>query len=240
MSRAILYVHGLGCSSSDFDDTAAQPALRGFHTVAFNHPGCGGSAYPNRTDIDGLVELLERRVDASDLSRFLLVGGSLGGLVGLMFAERNRHRLSGFVNVEGNLAPEDCMFSRRVVGHSFEEFETCVFPAIKRDLAGKTGRGFERHLAVLERADPKAYYDYSFKTVEYSDSGTLVDRFLSLDVPIAFVYGSANRGLSYLPRLRASQCEVVEVPDADHFLFYDNPEAFAAVLAAFAENGARW
>jgi pimeloyl-ACP methyl ester carboxylesterase len=81
---------------------------------------------------------------------------------------------------------------------------------------------------VLETASPRAYYDYSFQTVEYSDNGRLLDRFLSLDVAQHFVFGSKNRHLSYLPVLRASSCRVTEIANAGHFVFYDAPEAFAA------------
>jgi hypothetical protein len=106
------------------------------------------------------------------------------------------------------------MFSRRVVPHTYEEFARAILPEIKRSVAAKTGRGFAKHLEVLNRADPRAYYDYSFQTVEYSDNGRLLDRFLSLPVPVHFVHGSVNRGLTYLPRLRASRCTVTEVPEA--------------------------
>jgi pimeloyl-ACP methyl ester carboxylesterase len=57
----------------------------------------------------------------------LLVGASMGGLVGLLYAERRSDQLVGFVNVEGNLAPEDCMFSRLVVPHTYEDFEGVIF-----------------------------------------------------------------------------------------------------------------
>jgi pimeloyl-ACP methyl ester carboxylesterase len=52
-----------------------------------------------------VVELVENFVEELWLSRFLLVGGSMGGLVALLYAEQNPDKIAGFVNVEGNLAP---------------------------------------------------------------------------------------------------------------------------------------
>jgi pimeloyl-ACP methyl ester carboxylesterase len=98
----------------------------------------------------------------------LLVGGSMGGLVALLYAEQNPDKIAGFVNLEGNLAPEDCMFSRNVIPHSYSRFESIVFRQIKKALSAKEGRGFARHLQVLGQANPRAYYDYSFQTVESS------------------------------------------------------------------------
>ena len=235
---AILYVHGLGCSKADFLEMTEARELQGYRLVSADNPGCGGSPYDEQLplDVDGVVEVIASFVDTLGLGRFLLVGGSLGGLVGLLYAERNREKIAGFANVEGNLAPEDCIFSRGVIPHAYPHFETVVFPEIKKTLAVKKGRGFAHHLQVLERANPRAYYDYAFQTVEYSDKGNLLQRFLSLPLPKCFLYGSENRHLPYLPQLRESDCTVVEIPNANHFLFYDQPGEYAAALASFADR----
>ena len=212
---------------------ASLPELQTFRLVSADNPDCGDSPYDDNhpLNIDGVVELMEGFVAHWGLNHFLLVGGSMGGLVALLYAKRNPDKIAGFVNVEGNLAPEDCMFSRSVVPHSYSHFEKVVFPQIKKALAVKTGLGFARHLRVREKANPRAYYDYPFQTVEYSDHGNLLDRFLSLPAPKCFLYGSQNRHLSYLQRLRESECIVIELPHANHFLFYDQPNRNAAALA---------
>jgi pimeloyl-ACP methyl ester carboxylesterase len=235
---AILYVHGLGCSKADFMEMTSVSELQSFRLVSADNPGCGDSSYDEHhpLNIDGVVEVIEKFVAHLELNRFLLVGGSMGGLVALLYAERNLNKVAGFVNVEGNLAPEDCIFSRNVIAHSYSDFDKIVFPEIKKAVSAKAGRGFAQHLRVLEKANPRAYYDYAFQTVEYSDHGNLLERFLSLPVPKCFLYGSNNRYLSYLQRLRETECTVIEIPNADHFLFYDEPNRYAAALASFAGN----
>ena len=236
----ILYVHGLGCSSEDFLAMTEQPALQGCRLVSYDHPGCGRSPYDvnHPLNIDCLVEVLEAFVNAMELDGFLLVGGSMGGLIGLLYAERNPDKIKGFVNVEGNLTSEDCIFSRYVVGHSFEHFAEDVFPKIKQGVAARRGRGFAGHLAVVQRANPRAFYDHSLQLVEYSDDGTLLDRFLALPMEKYFVYGEENRHLKYLPILRQSSCHVFEVAQANHFLCYDDPKAFAEILSECREHAA--
>jgi|SRR5579859_624114 len=235
---AILYIHGLGCSKADFMEMAAAPELQSFRLLSADHPGCGDSPYDDDRpmNIDGLVDLIENFVDNLELGPFLLVGGSLGGLVGLLYAERNLNRITGLVNVEGNLAPEDCMFSRNVIPHPYPHFEKVIFPQIKKAISARRGRGFAQHLQVLAKASPRAYYDCAFQTVKYSDEGNLLQRFLGLPVPRCFLYGSENRHLSYLPRLRESDCTLLEIPNANHFLFYDAPNHYAAALASFARS----
>jgi pimeloyl-ACP methyl ester carboxylesterase len=219
-------------------EMTSVPELQSFRLVCADNPGCGDSSYDENQplSIDGVVDLFENFVAHLGLNRFLLVGGSMGGLVALLYAERNPNKIAGFVNVEGNLAPEDCIFSRIVIPHSYSDFERVVFPQIKRALSAQAGRGFAQHLRVLERANPRAYYDYAFQTVEYSDHGNLLERFLSLPVPRCFLYGAENRHLSYLQRILESECIVIEIPNAGHFLFYDEPNYYAAALALFARN----
>lgn len=235
---AILYIHGLGCSKSDFMEMASAHELQGFRLLAADHPGCGDSPYDDTCalNIDGIVNLIEHFVNNLQLDRFLLVGGSLGGLVALLYAERNPSKVAGFVNVEGNLAPEDCMFSRNVIAHDYSRFEKIVFPQIKQAVSARRGRGFAQHLQVLAKANPRAYYDFAFQTVEYSDKGGLLGRFLNLPIPKCFLYGSENRHLSYLSRIQNSNCTMIEIPDANHFLFYDAPKHYASALASFANS----
>jgi pimeloyl-ACP methyl ester carboxylesterase len=217
---------------------AAAPDLQSFRLISGDHPGCGDSPYDDDhpLNIDGIVNLIENFVDKLGLGPFLLVGGSLGGLIALLYAERNLNRVAGFVNVEGNLAPEDCMFSRNVIPHPYPHFVKVIFPQIKKAVSARRGRGFAQHLSVLAKANPRAYYDYAFQTVTYSDQGNLLQRFLSLPIPKCFLYGSENRHLSYLARIRESDCAVIEIPNANHFLFYDAPNHYAAALANFARN----
>ena len=228
-STPILFLHGLGNAASNFDAMLANRSLAQHRLVALDFPGCGDSPYPlnQNRNIDDLVDLVDGFVAHLQLPKFLLVGASMGGLVGLLYAERRSDQIVGFVNVEGNLAPEDCMFSRLVVPHPYEHFCDSILPRIKASLRAADETGATEHLKVLETADPRAYYDYSFQTVDYSDNAQLLNRFMSLPVAQHFVYGSRNRQLSYLPALRESSCRVTEIANAGHFLFYDAPDAFA-------------
>jgi hypothetical protein len=139
--------------------------------------------------------------------------------------------IQGFINIEGNLAPEDCMFSRRVTSHTFDELSGNLFRQIQSRLCASKYPG--DHMIAHNMAlntDIRAYFQYSFETVRESDSGRLLDEFLSMPVPRLFLFGDANRSLSYIPKLRVSNVEVCEVPQSAHFLFYDNPvETFIQV-----------
>jgi pimeloyl-ACP methyl ester carboxylesterase len=139
-------------------------------------------------------------------------------------------RILGLINIEGNFCPEDCMFSRRVVPHQLDTFEP-MFRQMIGELRTSRYTGdqiISQNMAL--NVDFRAYHAYAFETVAESDAGRLLEEFLSLPTPRLFLYGEANRTLSYLPRLRASVIQVREISASAHFLFYDNPiETFQAV-----------
>ena len=129
------------------------------------------------------------------------------------------------------------MFSRRAIPHSLDEFTERVFAEGIDELRRSTRAGDQivaRNMAL--NLDARAYYTYSFETVKESDSGALLEEFLGLRMPKLFLYGDANRHLSYLGRLRASDVRVVEVPDSGHFVFYDNPVDMYRAIGTFVDE----
>jgi pimeloyl-ACP methyl ester carboxylesterase len=151
----------------------------------------------------------------------------------LLLRHAGRGRVQGLINLEGNLCPEDCTFSRPVIPYTLETFAQ-LFDQMMTELKSSrfVGDQIIAHNMALN-VDIRAYHSYSFETVEESDSGQLIEEFLSLRMPKLFLYGEQNKALSYLPRLRGSDVHVTEVPRAAHFFFYDNPVATFREIGAF-------
>jgi pimeloyl-ACP methyl ester carboxylesterase len=230
---AILFVHGLGGAKENFYAAFQSPALADCTLATFDEPGTGLAAFdPNAgLDVSALADMAQGIADQLLPGPYFLAGASMGGLITLL--QMRRHgtgRIKGYINLEGNLSAEDCMFSRRVVSHDLNSFEP-EFRRMMGELRASPYAGDQiiAHNMALN-VDIRGYHAYSFETVAESDSGRLVEEFIGLPIPRLFLYGEANRGLSYLPRLRASDVRVREIPSSAHFLFYDNPvETFRAV-----------
>ena len=120
--EAVLYFHGLGCSKDDFFPAMKADGLKGRKLIAFDFPGCGNSTYPKNMElgIDDLVEITGIIVSELDLMDFVIIGHSMGGLIGLIFSEKYCENVKAFINVEGNLSSVDSNISRRVAKHTFE------------------------------------------------------------------------------------------------------------------------
>jgi pimeloyl-ACP methyl ester carboxylesterase len=76
-------------------------AEAGFRVIAYDYPGCGGSALPNGFcfGVDDLAALTLALLDALGIERVHLVGHSMGGGVGLRLAVHHAGRLHRVVLV---------------------------------------------------------------------------------------------------------------------------------------------
>ena len=234
--QILLYLHGLGCSKNDFIGAIKREELKDYTLVAFDFPGCGNSPYPENANlgIDDLVEITKIMVFELSLNNLVIIGHSMGGLIGLLYIKRYGKDTKAFINVEGNLAPKDCMFSREVTEPSFREFREEVFPNLKKKLSRSENRGFKKYAETLEKySSPKAFFDYSPSLVDYSDHGDLISLFNELKIPKIFIHGSENR---WLPHIKKLGCKVIEIPQSNHFPFYDNPEEFYGAVSEFLEK----
>jgi pimeloyl-ACP methyl ester carboxylesterase len=237
----VLFVHGLGGAKENFYAAFQSPALSGCTLLAFDEPGTGLAQFDADAglDVTALADLAHGLAEQILAGPYFLVGASMGGLITLLQLRRyGPGRIQGLINLEGNLCPEDCMFSRRVTPHTIETFEPVYIQMMSELRASRyAGDQLVAHNMALN-VDIRAYHAYSFETVAESDSGRLIEDFLQLSIPRLFLYGEANKALSYLPRLRASAVQVKEIPSAAHFLFYDNPAATFEAIGGFVREHA--
>jgi len=239
----LIYLHGLGASKGDFLEAARHQGLRDYTLLAFDFPGFGETPYPAEChwSMGDLVQVTDLLTVALNLTDPVIVGHSLGGLVGLMYALRYPGKVKGLVSIEGNLAPEDCFLTRAAARQSFPEFAgSRHLENLKLKFATAPDKGTSRWAAGLERGSLQAFYNYSISAVDLSDNGELLGIFCDLPIPKMFVYGSANNHLSSLTRLRQSDASVVEVPGSGHWPQVENPGYFYRALGGFLSERDPW
>lgn len=239
--ETLLYLHGLGSTRADFAGAWDVPGWDRYTLVAFDAPGCGetrGYATGLPLGVDDVVAAAEAVVDHFGLDGLTVIGHSMGGLAGLLFARRYPGRVRRFVNVEGNLGPEDCeIYSRRVFRRRFLGREEAFMEDLVRDLRASGAPGFDRVAAALRaNVQDRAFFDYCRSIVEYSDHVPLLDDFVELEIPTLYVHGSENGNLGHLPRLAREGVRVRSIPDSDHFPAYSNPDAYYRTIAEFVRQ----
>lgn len=230
---ALYYFPGLGCAKEDFLALAETPELAGQAFAALDFPGHGASPYPEgvRLTLDDCAGIAAAVADALALERPVLVAHSMGGAVGLLYAEQ--YPVGGFISIEGNLRPENCSFSREAKRRTFAAYAARKLPAYLAKLWQANRPELTRYADSLARCSPRAIYDLGDSLVDYSDGGRLLERFLELAAPTVYVHGDKNRMLTYLPLLAAAGGAVAEISRSGHFPQLDNPPAVAAVIGEF-------
>ncbi|MCY4334749.1 MAG: alpha/beta hydrolase [Litoreibacter sp.] len=234
----LVCLHGFGSTKEDYADLSMRPEFEGRSLLFWDAPGCGASevSTPKALSVPFLVQVALAGCDALGIERFHLSGHSMGGLTGLMLAHEHPNRVLSFMDIEGNIAPEDCFLSRQIIEHPADS------PAgFARGFIDRVRHRAEYGSALYAAALPVKVRDTTFEPVftsmvALSDSALLMEMFTGLTCPRAFIYGEQNRHLSYLGDLPAKGVEVIEIPHSGHFPMYSNPPELWTAMADFLER----
>lgn len=220
----LVFLHGFGSSKEDYSDVVQQAALTDRPVLAYDAPGFGRSkcADPGALSIPFLVSTALAVLADREVGEFNAVGHSMGGLTALMLGSEHPGRLVSFVDIEGNLAPEDCFLSRQIIDSN---------PDPDKFLADFVDRAWNSryyssslYSAGIEHKVRSTSVRGIFESmVDLSDNGDLMTRFLRLDAPKMFMFGEQNATLSYLGHLARHGVELAEIPFSGHFPMYSNP-----------------
>jgi pimeloyl-ACP methyl ester carboxylesterase len=237
--ETILFIHGLGGAKENYWEACKSKALAGHTLICFDNPGTGNSTYYENfpLDVDDLAAITSLFVEQLSINNFILCGTSMGGLTTLLYLRGpGADKVKAYINIEGNLMPEDCMFSSKVVTFDFTTFANQIFPDTIADMKNKGNTGYHIIANNLElNTNVFSYYNYSFKTVSYSATGELLKQFLAMRIPRIFIYGEENKNLSYITELIKNGMNVKEISKSNHFVFYDNPKELYDVIGVFID-----
>lgn len=238
--QALLYLHGLGSTKEDFLGAFDSPLFREYTLLAFDFPGSGKSSYPEGLEVAmlDLVEITNQLISQMGLNDLTLIGHSMGGLVGLLYTDTYPEQVRRFINIEGNLAPEDCaVFSRQSVGYPSRGREEEYFKRVVEATACVEQAGYREFARSFgSQVEPRAFFGYCRSIVTYSDHRHLLDLFTRLSCPKLFIHGAENSSLTYIPQLRREGVLVASLADSSHFPVTTNPSELFRTIAEFVES----
>ncbi|MFP3517706.1 alpha/beta hydrolase [Pseudomonas sp. SIMBA_077] len=221
----ILFLHGFGSTKEDYADITLQPAFDGHPFIAYDAPGCGETecADLSRVNIPMLVKTAQAVLAHFGVEQFHLVGHSMGGLTGLMLAHAAPERVLSFVDIEGNIAPEDCFLSRQIYDHSRDNDARFFRDFIERTRLAPDPASALYAASLAHKVRTGAVRGIFESMVELSDHCELMAKFLALPFPRQYMYGVTNAGLSYLGDIEKQGVQLACIPECGHFPMYSNP-----------------
>lgn len=229
----VVFLHGFGSTKEDYADAALAPEFAGRELLAWDAPGFGASDCDDLTavSIPFLVKTARAVLRHFDIERFHLVGHSMGGLTALLLADGEPGRVATFVDIEGNLAPEDCFLSRQIRSHTHDDPKVFLARFAERAWSSPDWASPLFAAGLAAKVRPEVVRSVFESMVDLSDSGDLMRRFLALPFPRQFMHGDQNRHLSYLGALREAGVDVAEIERCGHFPMYSNPPQMWAAIA---------
>lgn len=242
--EAIAFIHGLGGSREDFLEAFRREDFRQFTLLSADLVGFGDSDKPVGFSylMKEQAAILGKVIDRFGVGRFHLVAHSMGGIVGIELCEIMPNRVYSFINAEGNLTAEDCTITRRIAQMTEEEFVREGFDQIKREFREEFERrgdqGGMAYLRTLSKATAESMYKSSLSTVQESDFGSLLDRFISLPFFKCYIYGEKNRGVFPSEKLlRQKRIPIFYISKSGHTMIEENPDEFYDCVSGIVRRG---
>ncbi|KAI7760806.1 hypothetical protein LZL87_008018 [Fusarium oxysporum] len=234
----IFFLHGFGGTKEDYVDIALNPLFSSRPFLAYDSPGSGESTMSDLSQLSMplLVSIAERVLEQFSITHYHLVGHSMGGLVSNLLAQRQASSVLSFINIKGNLAPEDCFLSRQVLHYSSDDPEAFVDEFIERTRQS-TLYGNGLYAASFRSKVQAAVVPPTFESmVDCTDNGRLLEAFENFYFPRMYMFGEQYASISYLPRLAKAGVELAEIPHSGHFVMYSNPVAMWERIAQFVSR----
>lgn len=250
---AVILLHGLRGFSGTWRRLAASLA-GGYHLIALDQRGRGDSDWDSGHNYytDAYVSDLEEVVRHLALSRFALLGHSMGGTTAYVYASRHAERLAALI-IE-DIAPGSSIRGRgadRIVAEMAtlpESFGTWAEARgyWRAQRPGVSAEALEQRLAenLREASDGKIAWRYDAVGIRATrtnpDSSRTVDLWPiigKLDIPTLVIRGERS---DFCPAetvdemcRRNARIAQVTVPNASHYVHDDAPTQFAEHVRGF-------
>jgi pimeloyl-ACP methyl ester carboxylesterase len=256
--ETILMVHGLGDEADSWRHLL--PALaKGYRVLAPDLPGFGRSARPGRSlSVPFLTSVLLELLDTLGVSRALLTGSSLGGLLCQQIALTDPDRASGLVLLDGTLVATRQAVNLRLLLFMIPGLGELLYTRLRRDpqAAYDTLQPYYADLDGMPEADRdflyqrvnervwsnsqrRAYFSVLRQMALWSpgQQKTLPERLGTCQVPTLVLWGEQDRIVSRTAAETLIEhqptARLIIIPESGHLPHQERP---AAVLNAITGN----
>jgi pimeloyl-ACP methyl ester carboxylesterase len=241
----VLFVHGLGESGLCFESLCADRRLSELELMVPDLAGYGRSAWPEEIrTLEAVANDLADWIEGCVGRPVLLVGHSMGGVLGLLLAETQPRWVAGLLDVEGNKSLGDCTYSGKAAAMGKDAFLEGGFELLRDQLylPGLDEPSLRGYYVSQRLADPCTFFQHSLDLVRLSTREDMALRLAGLPMPVLYMPGAGRDGGACdrsLELVDQAGVPMTAVGPAGHWPFIDQPDAFVRVLLRFHDAVAR-
>jgi pimeloyl-ACP methyl ester carboxylesterase len=235
----IVFIHGFGSAKEHFRYAFNSPSLEEFTLLAVDLIGFGQSRGPDEFEyaMNEQATLVIELLDNLKIESFHLCGHSMGGLIAMNVAEQEPRRVLSFIDIEGNLTPEDCFISGIVASGTLQEFAEKGRSKYEKDIQdeGIKDPTMSEYADTFSKALTVALYKSACHTVVES-STPLIEKLLRIK-NVCYIYGEKNKGLYPSENLlQAAGVPIFYIENAGHSMATENPKQLYSTIRSFIER----
>ncbi len=221
----IWFIHGFGGSSLAFRKLFSTNLKNHFNIFVPDLPGHGNSPFQAEiTSLESVSHALTELINCvSKNKKIYLVTHSIGSIIGTWVAQKLKHRIGGYLCIEGNLTKEDAYFSGLAVQYEtaqqfYDEYFKRIFDMAKENDA------FKKYFASVCHAHPEAMMGWSKSSVIHSSIEQSGNDFVSLDCRKLYYWGKENTPAQTQEFIKSSSLPNKVFSNSGHWPMIDQPD----------------
>ena len=170
-------------------------------------------------DLFHQVQIVESLMDYLKIKKVIIVGHSLGGMIGTQLLENRNLDISAFINIEGNLSLDDCGESINVASMNFLDFLP-YYSSLKSRLLNSNTFAETFRGGALNLIPPEVFFKTSQSIVNWSRNNKLNEIFENSRIPRLLIRGDKS---NYKSNPKNTKIAHVSIEGGTHFMILEKP-----------------
>ncbi|SGZ05710.1 Probable hydrolase [Moritella viscosa] len=225
----IVFIHGIGCTSSfDYPQVASMGGVSQHRRIILDLLGSGFSDKPDDFDytIASHASYIEDLINSLGLNELVIFGHSMGGAVSIALASRLESKLKALILSEGNLDSGGGFFSQKIATYSEDNYRAFGHNDIINESLATSNTEWA---TCLRMSSPHAVHREAVSLIE-GQNPSWRQTFYSLNTTKTYIFGSETLPDPDYQELKSNNINIGIVERAGHSMAWENPKGLAAAI----------
>lgn len=233
----LLFIHAFGDTGHCYGKVLSSDLAERYRLIALDLWGFGAS--PARADVRTVSEfsgaLAKVALNFRSGQPIGLIGHSIAGAMAVEIATRLGGKVSGVFSIEGNLTPDDAMFSGKA--NNFDDPDTFKQSFLNEIWEmGQSSEALRHYYAGARMGDPQTMWHLGRDAVRISVNNKLGEAFRLLSCPAIYYWSRASTPAATREWIERSGIPNQVYADAGHWPMVEQPLATARAIGSFFDG----